>query len=79
MGVSENRVPNIATQKFRILIIRTPKLGTPSFRKLAYSSLGVKVGIPREPTQAKALEEPPPQAETREIQGFQDTSSALGL
>ena len=38
MGVSENRVPNIATQKFRILIIRTPKLGTPSFSENSHIS-----------------------------------------
>ena len=36
MGVSENRGPSYSTLKSRILIIRTPKYGTPNFRKLPY-------------------------------------------
>ena len=34
MGVSENRGPSNSTLTSRILIIRTPKQGTPNFRKL---------------------------------------------
>ena len=34
MVVSETRGPQYSTLNSRILIIRTPKLGTPNFRKL---------------------------------------------
>ena len=40
MGVSENRGPRYRTLNSRILIIRTPKYGTPNFRKLPYGALG---------------------------------------
>ena len=33
LGVSENRGPQSRTPNSRILIIRTPKYGTPHFRK----------------------------------------------
>ena len=36
MGASENRGPLKSTLNSRILIIRTPKQGTPNFRKLPY-------------------------------------------
>ena len=37
LGVSENRGPKYSTLNSRILIIRTPKQGTPNFRKLPLS------------------------------------------
>ena len=38
MGVSENRGPYYSTLNSRILIIRTPRQGTPNFRKLPHES-----------------------------------------
>ena len=37
MGDSENSGPNIVPLNSRILIIRTPKSGTPNFRKIPYT------------------------------------------
>ena len=34
LGVSENRGPYCSTRHSRVLIVRTPKQGTPNFRKL---------------------------------------------
>ena len=48
MGVSENRGPWYSTLNSRILILRTPKLGTPNFRNLPYgfgAGLRLKKGI----------------------------------
>ena len=47
LGVSENRGPQYSTLNSRILIIRTPKQGTPNFRKLTFlrsfeESVGLK-------------------------------------
>ena len=44
MGVSEKRGPEYSTLNSRILIIRTPKQGTPNFRKLPYLCLGILGG-----------------------------------
>ena len=48
MGVSENRGPWYGTLSSRIPIIRTPKYGTPYFRKLPYSSPLYPEGVPFE-------------------------------
>ena len=44
MGVSETRGPEYSTLNSRILIIRTPKEGTPNFRKLPFRVYGILEG-----------------------------------
>ena len=41
MGVSENRGPEYSTLNSRILIIRTPKEGTPNFRNSHFRVYGI--------------------------------------